>query len=72
MTALPPVDPTLSDQTRTAIVCAAYEVLLGREADAGGLATMKPPAWTVLHGPRSPLSSTAIRAARKAAAAANG
>lgn len=31
------------------------------EADAPALAHMKPPAWTFLHGPRSSLSSTAIR-----------
>jgi nicotinate-nucleotide adenylyltransferase len=31
------------------------------EADAELLASMRPPAWTFLHGPRSPLSSTAIR-----------
>lgn len=32
------------------------------EADAGVLADMEPPAWTFLHGPRSALSSTALRA----------
>ncbi|MCO5064570.1 MAG: nicotinate-nucleotide adenylyltransferase [Rhizobiaceae bacterium] len=31
------------------------------EADAPRLARMKPPAWTFVHGPRSLLSSTAIR-----------
>ena len=35
------------------------------EASAPRLATMKPPAWTFIHGPRSSLSSTAIRAGRK-------
>ncbi len=35
------------------------------EASAQRLATMKPPAWTFIHGPRSSLSSTAIRAGRK-------
>jgi nicotinate-nucleotide adenylyltransferase len=35
-----------------------------RESDAAGLAARKPPAWVFLHGPRSNLSSTAIRAAR--------
>lgn len=34
------------------------------ESDAGLLGMMKPPAWTFLHGPRSSLSSTAIRQAR--------
>ena len=33
------------------------------EADAPLLARMKPPAWTFIHGPRSSLSSTAIRRA---------
>ncbi|HEX8417831.1 MAG TPA: nicotinate-nucleotide adenylyltransferase [Methylobacterium sp.] len=31
------------------------------EAEAGRLADMRPPAWTFLHGPRSTLSSTALR-----------
>ena len=35
------------------------------EADAPRLARMKAPAWTFIHGPRSPLSSSAIRAARR-------
>jgi len=34
------------------------------ESDAGQLAMAKPPAWTFIHGPRSNLSSTAIRNAR--------
>ncbi len=33
------------------------------ETDAGRLALMRPPAWTFIHGPRSTLSSTALRAA---------
>nr|WP_099867166.1 nicotinate-nucleotide adenylyltransferase [Pararhizobium haloflavum] len=33
------------------------------EEDASRLALMKPPAWTFIHGPRSSLSSTALRAA---------
>jgi len=32
------------------------------ETDAGRLARMRPPAWTFIHGPRSSLSSTALRA----------
>jgi nicotinate-nucleotide adenylyltransferase len=36
------------------------------EDEAAKLATARPPAWTFLHGPRSPLSSSAIRNARKA------
>ena len=35
------------------------------EGRAGTLARMKPPAWTFLHGPRSPLSSTALRKAHR-------
>ena len=35
------------------------------EADAPRLARMKAPAWTFIHGPRSLLSSTAIRTGRK-------
>ncbi|MCO6051247.1 nicotinate-nucleotide adenylyltransferase [Mesorhizobium sp. RP14(2022)] len=31
------------------------------ESDAEVLARKRPPAWTFIHGPRSPLSSTAIR-----------
>lgn len=31
------------------------------ESEAEGLARRNPPAWTFIHGPRSPLSSTAIR-----------
>ena len=31
------------------------------EADAALLARMTPPAWTFIHGPRSPLSSSALR-----------
>lgn len=39
------------------------------ESDAALLAGRKPPAWLFLHGPRSPLSSTAIRARREGAKA---
>lgn len=35
------------------------------EADAPLLSHMKPPAWTFLHGPRSSLSSTQLRAEQK-------
>ena len=31
------------------------------EADSGALTLAKPPAWLIIHGPLSPLSSTAIR-----------
>jgi len=40
------------------------------ESAAGTLATRKPPAWLYLHGLKSPLSSTALRAARSRPAVA--
>jgi nicotinate-nucleotide adenylyltransferase len=36
------------------------------EADAAALARRRPPAWTFIHGPRSTLSSTALRNRRMA------
>jgi nicotinate-nucleotide adenylyltransferase len=47
-----------------AIALARYRI---DEDDAELIANCRPPAWTFLHGPRSPLSSSAIRAARKLA-----
>ncbi|MBO6813530.1 MAG: nicotinate-nucleotide adenylyltransferase [Rhizobiaceae bacterium] len=44
---------------RAALALSRYRV---DEADASLLADMKAPAWTFLHGPRSPLSSTWLRA----------
>jgi nicotinate-nucleotide adenylyltransferase len=35
------------------------------ETDAARLARTRPPAWTFIHGPRSSLSSTALRAAAR-------
>jgi nicotinate-nucleotide adenylyltransferase len=35
------------------------------EPEAGSLPYRKPPAWTFLHGLKSPLSSTALRAQRQ-------
>jgi nicotinate-nucleotide adenylyltransferase len=35
------------------------------ERDAAALPTRRPPAWTYLHGLKSPLSSTALRAERR-------
>jgi len=40
------------------------------ESAARTLATRKPPAWIYLHGLKSPLSSTALRAARSRPAVA--
>ncbi|MEM9331029.1 MAG: nicotinate-nucleotide adenylyltransferase [Pseudomonadota bacterium] len=47
---------------RAAIALSRYRV---DEDDAGLLADMHPPAWTFIHGPRSILSSTALRAGQK-------
>ena len=43
---------------RAAIALSRYRI---DEDDASLLAAMKPPAWTFLHGPRNPLSSTILR-----------
>ncbi len=45
--------------SRAALALDAWRV---EERDAPRLATREPPAWTFLHGPRSHLSSTALRA----------
>lgn len=53
--------------TLSAIRARAAARMAGRrvpEAAAAELAGSPPPAWTFLHGPRSPLSSTALRGAR--------
>lgn len=42
----------------------AYDQARIDEDDAGVLPFLKAPAWTFIHGPRSPLSSSAIRQAR--------
>lgn len=42
------------------------------ERGAARLARMRPPAWTFIHGPRSSLSSTALRDAAKAQGGASG
>jgi nicotinate-nucleotide adenylyltransferase len=44
---------------KAAMALAAYRI---DESDAGLLASIEAPAWTFLHGPRSNLSSTALRA----------
>lgn len=48
-------------QSRAAQALSAYRL---READAGRLADCRPPAMAIIHGPRSGLSSTVVRAAR--------
>lgn len=41
----------------------AFDHARVREADASLLASLKAPAWCFIHGPRSPLSSSALRRA---------
>ncbi len=45
----------------SSVVAKTFDYARVDEADAPILARMKPPAWTFIHGPRSSLSSTAIR-----------
>jgi nicotinate-nucleotide adenylyltransferase len=56
-------------QSRAAIALAPYRI---DESDAALLADLPPPAWTFLHGPRSPLSSTELRKAARTFALADG
>ena len=46
----------------SSVVAKTFDYARVDEADAPRLARMKAPAWTFIHGPRSSLSSTAIRA----------
>ncbi|MDQ6432516.1 nicotinate-nucleotide adenylyltransferase [Mesorhizobium sp. LHD-90] len=46
----------------SSVVAKTFDYARVDEADAPRLARMKAPAWTFIHGPRSLLSSTAIRA----------
>ena len=48
----------------SSVVAKTFDFARVDEADAPRLARMKAPAWTFIHGPRSLLSSTAIRAGR--------
>lgn len=48
----------------SSVVAKTFDYARIDEADAPRLARMKAPAWTFIHGPRSLLSSSAIRAAR--------
>lgn len=47
----------------SSVVAKTFDYARVDELDAPRLARMKAPAWTFIHGPRSSLSSTAIRAA---------
>lgn len=49
----------------SSMVAKTFDYARVDEIAAPRLARMKPPAWTFIHGPRSSLSSSAIRAARK-------
>ncbi len=51
-----------ASRSRAALALAPWRV---DETDAGLLADLDPPAWTFLHGPRSPLSSTGLRTQRR-------
>lgn len=45
----------------SAVMARTFDQARLDEAEAENLARRDPPAWTFIHGPRSPLSSTAIR-----------
>lgn len=47
-----------------AVAAQTYRHARRDEADAAALARARPPAWTFLHEPRSPLSSTQLRGAK--------
>ena len=49
----------------SSVVAKTFDYARVDEADAPRLSHMKAPAWTFIHGPRSLLSSSAIRAGRK-------
>lgn len=57
--------PGSSLATRSSVAAQALARFRVKEEDAGVLSSMKAPAWTFLHGPRSDLSSTAIRAGQQ-------
>ena len=52
----------------SSVVAKTFDYVRIDEADAATLAHRRAPAWTFIHGPRSLLSSTAIRNAAKRAA----
>ncbi|TGV63174.1 nicotinic acid mononucleotide adenylyltransferase, partial [Mesorhizobium sp. M2D.F.Ca.ET.160.01.1.1] len=49
----------------SSVVAKTFDYARVDEGDAPRLARMRAPAWTFIHGPRSSLSSTAIRNAAK-------
>lgn len=57
--------PGSSLATRSSVAAQALWRSRVPEQSAGHLASMRAPAWTFLHGPKSNLSSTAIREASK-------
>ena len=54
----------------SSLVAKTFDYARVDEGDAPRLARMKPPAWTFIHGPRSSLSSTALRQIAKGSDAA--
>ncbi|MCO5080477.1 MAG: nicotinate-nucleotide adenylyltransferase [Rhizobiaceae bacterium] len=54
----------------SSLVAKTFDYARIDEGDAPRLARMKPPAWTFIHGPRSSLSSTALRQIAKGSDAA--
>ena len=59
--------PRVSDAARRAVEAAVAEMGYAPNRAARSLAGRKPPAWVYLHGLKSPLSSTALRARRAGA-----
>lgn len=57
--------PGSSLATRSSVAAQALARFRVPEGEASALPSMEAPAWTFLHGPRSDLSSTAIRAGLK-------
>lgn len=55
--------PGSSGAARSSVAAQALARFRVPERNAAVLALMKPPAWTFLHGPRSDVSSSALRAA---------
>jgi nicotinate-nucleotide adenylyltransferase len=49
----------------SSVMAKAFDHARLDEAEGGRLARTRPPAWTFIHGPRSSLSSTALRAIAK-------
>lgn len=57
--------PGSSLSLQTSVMAQKFSAARVDETDASGLAHMRPPAWTFIHGPLSPLSSTELRKTAK-------